>query len=287
MKRTGARLILVLLLGFGHASCAGTQTFTTAARAGDTVALAVGWNKAIARQNITVTITPSSGPIVTYGPNDPNVRAVVNLYPDPVSRLVVGTETQQGLGYNANVHGNSLTTNVTNQDRDWGETVVYLDLPTTLATGTATINITGPDGPVTAQPITVDILPGAGNANPFAGPNGNLTTEQLATLERADAYTITFNSSTIPHAIHLVLNHTSGVGTTWVVNPRGDLKNVVWSDTASAITVMLTPANGLTLQQMIHFKFYIAGGITGLTVASVKAYDINGNLIPDVTASIQ
>ena len=169
MKRTGARLILVVLLWLGLASCAGTQTFTTAARAGDTVALAVGWNKAIARQNITVTITPSSGPVVTYRPNDPNVRAVVNLYPDPVSRLVVGTETQQGLGYNANEHGNSLTTNVTNQDRDWGETIVLVNLPTSLLSGTtANISITGPDGPVTAQPITVDILPGAGNANPFA-----------------------------------------------------------------------------------------------------------------------
>ena len=114
-----------------------------------------------------------------------------------------------------------------------------------------------------------------------------LTVEQLAALERADAYLITFNGSTIPHAIHLVLNHDSGVGTTWVVNPRGDLKNVVWSDTGSAITVMLTPANGLTLQQMIHFKFYVAGGLTGLTVASLKAYDINGNLIPGVTTNIQ
>jgi hypothetical protein len=206
--------------------------------------------------------------------------------------LVVGTETAQSLNYNANVHGTDLLNNVTNQDKDWMETTIFLDLPATVPVGSATIEITGPTGPVTPTPIGLEILPGAGSPNPFAGPSGNLTAEQVATLERADAYTITFTTFTgspVPHAIQLELSHTSGVGTPWVVNPRGDLKNVAWTDTGSTLRVVLTPANGQTLQQMAHFKFYVAGGITGLTVSigSPKAYDINGNPISGVTAVIQ
>lgn len=280
-------LTTILLAGNG---CVGTKAFTTAARAGDTVSLGVGWNKNITRQNITVTVKDFTGATVaTYAPNDSRVRAIVNLYPDPVSRLVVGTETAQSLTFHANDHGTDLLNNVTGQDKDWMETTIFLDLPATVPVGSATIEITGPTGAVTPSPIGVEILPGAGSANIFAGASGNLAVERLATLERTNAYVVTFTGSTVPHAIHLELNHTFGVGTTWVVNPRGDLKNVAWTDTGSTLRIVVTPANGQTLQQMAHFKFYVAGGIAGLTVSSgsPKAYDINGNLISGVSAVIQ
>jgi hypothetical protein len=38
---------------------------------------------------------------------------------------------------------------------------------------------------------------------------------------------------------------------------------------------------------MIDFKFYISGGITGITPTNIKAYDINGNPVAGVIASIQ
>ena len=42
-------------------ACAGINTFGTAARAGDTVALALGWNLTVNRQNATVQLTGTSG----------------------------------------------------------------------------------------------------------------------------------------------------------------------------------------------------------------------------------
>jgi hypothetical protein len=216
---------------------------------------------------------------------------VANLYPDPVSMLIVGTETQQtfGTSVTATLHGNSLNASVTAQDRDYAQTMIVLNLPATLPVGATTISFSH-SPVVTLAPVTVDVLPGAGAANPFQGSSGSLTIQQLAALEReATAKTITFSSSggIVPHAIHVEFNHTAGVGKTWVVNPRGDMKNIVWTDTGSRITAMLTPANGLTPTTLVHYKFFVAGGISGLAVAAIRGYDINGNLIPGVAAVIQ
>ncbi len=62
---------------------------------------------------------------------------------------------------------------------------------------------------------------------------------------------------------------------------------MVWNDDGTNLTVILTPTQGVTLTQMLDFKFYIAGGITGLTQTSLKAYDVNGAPLSGVTASIQ
>ena len=43
------------------------------------------------------------------------------------------------------------------------------------------------------------------------------------------------------------------------------------------------PING----QMIDFKFYISGGITGITPTNLKAYDINGVPVSGVSFAIQ
>jgi hypothetical protein len=37
---------------------------------------------------------------------------------------------------------------------------------------------------------------------------------------------------------------------------------------------------------MKEFKFYVAGGVTGLQVVNVKAVDIDGNSVPGISASI-
>lgn len=270
---------------FGLSGCAGTKSFTTAARAGDTVALAVGWNKSVSRGNLTAIITPATGGVVTYNPGDPNIRAVFNMYPDPVSRLVVGTETNQSLGYNANVHGANLSNLVTGGDKDLAQTMVLLNLPAALAAGNATISLYAGVAPLTNH--DVQILSGTGTANLFQGPAGDLTAEQLATLERADASVVTFNAITLPHSIYLEIPHNFGVGVPWIVNPRGDLKNVAWTDTGSLLKIVITPAGGAGLSQLSHFKFFVSGGVTGLGTPTVKAYDVNGLPIADVNAVIQ
>lgn len=281
-------LSLFIPLVISLSGCTATQTFSTSAQAGDTVALAVGWNKKISRQTMTVIFSPSFGSPVSYAPNDPGVRAVVKLYADPVSRLTVGTETGQDLGYSANTWGSMLYALGTNQDPDWYETVVFLDLPATLPTGTTNISILNAlNQQVTPSPIAVNILPGTGNSNPFQTQNNvQLTPSMLGSLERADNSAVIFSGATIPYSIQVTLTHTSGVGVPWIANPRGDKKNIAWADINGTITAILTPNNGQTPTAFANFKFYVAGGLAGLTVTGVKAYDIYGNPVTGVTATL-
>lgn len=284
-----AGLVFLALLAGG---CSSPNSFTLAARQGDTISLAVGWNKNVTRGNLSVKITSSAGPVITYPVGDARIRAIANMYPDPVSKLVVGTETGQALGVNANTLGNAINAGATNYDRDWGQTMVFVDLPDPLATGTATIELL--QGTVAvAPPIVVTILAGAGSANTFTGssplPTGTTTANMLGSLERSTSYAVAFGGATvIPYAIQLDLDHTANIGKTWIANPRGDLKNITWNDAGSRITVMMTPSNGLTPISMSYFKFYVSGGIAGLAYVanSFKAYDINGNAISGIAPTI-
>ena len=283
MKMLTTVFTAAVVLG-GLSGCAGTKSFTTAARAGDTVSLAVGWNVNAKRSNLAATITPFSGAPVVYAINNPNIRAVLNMYPDPMSRLIVGTETNQSLGFNANFHGAQLNS-INLSDKDLAQTMVLLNLPAGIAAGPASIALTA-SGASLGAPITVEVLPGTGSANTFDGSIGSLTAEQLGTLERASGSVVNITGSTVPYAIYLEISHATGVGVPWLVNPRGDLKNISWTDTGTVIKVIITPSSGKALNQFAEFKFFVSGGVTGLAVSSVKAYDVNGNLIPGVLANI-
>jgi len=278
-------LILVLL---AVAGCTATTPFPIAARPGDTVVLPIGWNKNLTRQNITITITPTSGATITYTPNDANIRTIVNMYPDPASRLVVGTETQQSLGVDADVYGGLINDAVTNNDRDWWQTIVYFDLPPSIAPGMASVDVAGPSGSVLTAPATIEILAGVGK--PYDGGDTLFSSQEkqsiLTALERTDHYTVNFVASTVPHSIQVEFSHAAGTGKAWIVNPRGDIKNVVWSDDGVNLRVLLVPTHGETLAHLSHFKFYIAGGITDLLLTHVKAYDVNGIPVTDIAAEV-
>jgi hypothetical protein len=307
MKALLKILLALLPIALGVSGCVGSQSFTTAARQGDTVQLPVGWQKKLSRENVTITITPSSGSPITYLPGDPKVRAIINLYPDPVSRAVVGSMTNQSLGYDGNFTGNTMinqyvTFDATSEehDNDWWQTTLFLDLPPVLPEGPANILIQDSAG-AAFQPIKIDILPGTGSSNIFGVRNASggifpLLTywpQILPSMERADRYTVTIKSYTdpngywvIPHSVQLRFTHTPDVGKTWVINPRGDIKNVAWNDNGTNITVMLMPTRR-AITQLLDFKFYIAGGITGLTQSEIKAYDVNGNLMSGITAQVE
>lgn len=292
------RFFILLPLFTWLSACVGLQSFTTAARPGETVALAIGWNKTLTRQNMTVNITPSSGPAIIYAPNDARVRAILNLYPDPASRAVVGYQTGQALGGGGASIGSQIANRTYNasteeSDPDYWQTTVYLDLPTTLPEGPATITITGgTDAPL--NPTHIDILPGSSVKNMFSvyawdsadSDTRILPSNALTAMERAAQFTVTFSGTTIPHSIQFQFSHTPLVGKTWIVNPRGDLKNVLWTDNGSNAKVILTPTSGITLSQMIDFKFYISGGVSGVNATTIKAYDANGNPVIGITANI-
>jgi hypothetical protein len=242
------------------------------------------------RDNITVTITPSSGNPIVYAPNDPAVRAVINLYPDPVSSLFVSMESNQDLTPAARTYGSLMLNYIPQREKDWWQTSVFVDLPASLSTGTASIEISDPSGGYAYSEM--EIVAGVGAPNKFdANINGPLNPNQLASMERVPHFTVDFNGSAIPFAIQVDLFHDpdvdhGGSGRAHVINPRGDLKNVTWSDSGTAMRIIVITAKAQALSNIHDYKFYVAGGVTNLNVLNVKAVDINGNAVSGVTAMV-
>ncbi len=271
--------------------CAGVQTYPSFARAGDTVSIAAGWKQGFSRNKITITITPSTGSTIVYYPGDPAVRAVINFYPDPVSSLVVSTETGQDLTPFATSYSGVINSSVfTNGDKDWWQTTVFVNLPDTLPTGAVTIEISSSSGETAAA--TLEIIDGVGQPESFnAEINGALSAPQLESMERVQNYQVLFDSPIIPYAIQAEFSHfadidNGGAGKAYVVNPRGDLKNVSWSDDGTKLKVMLVPTQAKYLATMKDFKFYVAGNIAGLILTSVQAVDSTGNPVTGVSGSV-
>lgn len=300
IRTSGVAIFLVtaILSVFG---CAGTAPLNTGYRAGDTIALGAGWKQHFDRNGLTVTFTGSDASTTVYPPGDSRLRAVINLYPDPVSYLVVGTRTGSNDGYGA-TYGSIINNNFTGKDPDWWQTTLYIDLPTNLPEGAAQISIQSSQGESYA--VSADIIPGQGTPSTFSAEIlGNMTPEQLHSMEREPAYTVRFSGgSTLPAALQVDLTHNpssivGGIGKPSVINPRGEMKNLTWTDNGTNLRVLLlTSGDGTSKDPYFtsgykwkYFKFYVAGGITGLQIvpSSVKAYDTNGILISGVTASIE
>jgi hypothetical protein len=286
-------IIAVAALASG---CTGFKSFSSAARGGDTVSLTLGWNPELTRDQLTVTVSPNGGAPVVYPPGDPAVRALVNLYPDPLSRLIVeresGSFSDDGYFYSV-----LMENEVTGPDKDFSQKLLILDLPTQdgvgnpIQPGPAEISFASTGGE-TLLPVTVDILPGTGERHLFRVQEGLTPTlaDQIDLAERAPHYAVSFSGATLPHAIQVDLTREPGVGTPYVVSPRGtDLMSVMWNDVdGSTLRVILLPVNQ-ALSDFVNFKFFVAGGVQNLQapVGSVKAFDIDGNELdgPDAVSA--
>jgi hypothetical protein len=293
MRKKSLNCFPILLLLALMTGCVGARTFHEVARAGDTVAVAAGRMKSFTKENITVTVWPSNwdsgGTAVVYPPNDPAVRAVVNLYPDPVSSLLVSMETNQDLTPEARQYGGVVRSQTLNAEKDWWTTSIFVDLPASLPVGTTPIEISSTSGEYAYS--EVEIVSGVGTPNTFLSTWGELNTNQLASMGRVPHFTVGFNGSTVPFAIQVYLSHApdadhGGSGRAYVINPRGDLKNVTWSDTGTNMRVIISPAKAQALSNIHDYKFYVAGGVTNLNVLNIKAVDINGNAVTGVTAVV-
>lgn len=288
--RRQAAVVFLFILVLGHlGGCVGARTFHEVARAGDTVTVAAGWKHYFTRENITVTITPASGAPIVLPPNDPSIRAVVNLYPDPVSSLLVSQETGQDLTPYARTYADLVSSLFTEGDKDWWQTSVFVDLPSSLPVGNAAIGITAPQGESTTS--VVEIVSGTGSPNTFQTTLGAINANQLLSMQRVAHYSVNIAGSTIPFAVQIDLTHdpdvdNGGAGRAYVVNPRGDIKNIAWKDDGRNLRVILTPAKRTALGNMKDFKLYVAGGVTDLQVVNVKAFDVDGNAVSGITANI-
>ena len=291
MKTIFNKSFIIAMLALLISACSGDKTFNDYARAGDTVAVAAGWKQNFNKENITVTITPSVGSVITILPGDPAIRASINFYADPLSSGIVSRETGIEFSKYALTYESTITSNYTKKDKDWYQTSVFIDLPATLPVGATQIEITNPQGlSVTSM---VEIIDGIGAPSTFTAQNNtNLSTDMLDALTRVEHYSINFSAiDLLPYAIEITLQHdpdvdSGGIGKALAVNPLGYKKNLVWKDDGINMKVILMPTNDAKPMDNINdFKFYVAGNVKNLAISTVKAFDINGNFVTGISAT--
>lgn len=282
------KLIFLLILAI-LAGCSGVQTFQSNLRAGDTASVAAGWKHNFSRDNIMVTVTPATGAPIIYLPGNSAVRAVVNMYPDPLSSMVISEATSQDITPFAQTYAMG-TSFYTSGDRDWWQTVVFIDLPDTLPAGLTSIEISNSAGDSVTS--SVNIIDGTGQAETFdINQNGPMNPDQFSAMERVDHFVISFSSPVIPYAIQVDFTHDAdvnngGTGKAYVSNPRGDLKNITWKDDGNNLQVLLMPTHLNSISDIKDFKFYVAGGINNLSSDRIIAVDSSGALMTGVVASV-
>ena len=219
------KLLGILSIVLFVTACSGDKTFYDYARAGDTVAVAAGWKQNFNKENITVTITPSIGSVIVIPPGDPAIRASINFYADPLSSAIISRETGIEFSKYALTYENTITSNFTKKDKDWYQTSVFIDLPSTLPVGITQIEISNPQGQSVIS--TVEIIGGVGTPSTFTAQNNtNLNTDMLDALTRLEHYAINFDGASLPYAIEVTLLHdpdvdAGGIGKGFAVNPIG------------------------------------------------------------------
>jgi hypothetical protein len=252
------------------------------------------------KDNITVTITPSSGSPIILAATDPSILGIMNLYPDPVSNMLVSRAIGHDITTSASTYAVATLASA-NNDKDWFQTTVFLNLPSSLPTGTTLVEVSNDVG--VTHSVSLNIIPGTGVPNTFAadlsnvgGPGfvQNLSVEMFQSLARSNHAIVNIDSPNgIPHAVEISLSHDldetqGGTGKAFVINPLGYLKNLSWSDDGTNMKIILMQSKDGTIDDIKDYKFYIAGTATGLTDigGTVKGYDINGNEITGLTTTL-
>ncbi len=309
---------LVLLLLMLAAGCTTIQPFPHAARAGDTVTLAVGSQTDIGTlsgmnlSNTTVTFTSDSNSIpvdITGG-----VRAIFNLYADKASN-----------SYSPNIQNNLDNFKVLHHE-PW-QTVMALDLPTTLALGSGVVNIqtSAPQSQAPFEPlspgnangvlpdlntvdIAMEILPGTGVSNTFrykGFKSGNITgnlsdlepgRQALVQAPRGDSLSqwgTTFGAVEFKITMPMVAVPSTGtVDDTSVRLVKQDVSSFSGSKAAVAyrfdgteITVMFISATGKL--QYYEPRFSVMAETADFTatptITSVQYFDVDGNIVTGPT----
>lgn len=275
----------LLLVAAALAGCSGSETFSKLARAGDTVAVAIGTNIYPNRSTMSVRITDSAGGVTQYPIGDARIRAALNLYPDPLSNLMAGWFTNQNLSAEEPVYGNDATI-LSAPKHDWRQAMAFVDLPTSIAVGPASIEVTTGGGKVTVS--TVEIVPGVGSPHDFAfteigNPSDSVQRFQSLERMRFTRVYLQLGPQTTAQAVQIELAHApdvdhGGVGRVFVTHPRGDLFSLNWHDDGTTLKVIMSRAGPLPLTQTQKpvFSFYVAGGIEGLQPVSAVAVDAAG-----------
>jgi len=283
-------IFAILIIPIFLSACGGLRTFHEYARAGDTVAVAAGMKPDFNKDNITVTITPSSGSTIVLAADDPAIRGIINLYPDPISSMKISKELGTNLTTNAISYADTTLTSA-NYDNDWYQTSVFLDLPDNLPLGLTQIDITNELG--TFHSATLDIVEGVGEPNAFSTDlfDVNVDSNMFDSLARTDHATIFLQSEIIPAAVELLFTHdpdisVGGSGQAFIVNPLGHRKNLRWSDDGTNLKILMIESKPGIIDNINDYKFYITGTATNLQFVSLQGFDNNGQIIPDITHTL-
>ena len=284
------KMLILFICAVSLISCGALRTFHEYARAGDTIAVPVGTKANFSKDNITVTITPSVGDIIVLNATDPKVRAIINFYPDPISSMIVSREIGTSLTPFATTYADTMLFTA-GSDKDYFQTVVFVDLPATLPIGLTQVEISNGLGEF--HQATLDVVDGVGAANSFNSDFNSglmLDANMLDSLARTSHTTVNIDSAVIPHAIEISFTHDpdasiGGTGKAFVVNPLGYRKALHWSDDGTNMTIIMNESKAGLIDHMNDYKFYITGTVTGLLFATVNGYDVNGDLLTGVTAT--
>ncbi|HFD80724.1 MAG TPA: hypothetical protein ENK05_10095 [Gammaproteobacteria bacterium] len=295
----GAALLACLT---AMAGCTAIQPFPMAARAGDTITLAVGSQDGMDRSNTTVSFTSDSDLI----PVDlsPGIRSIFNLYADKASN-----------SYSPSI--SNVDTNFRYLHHEPWQTVIVLDLPATLALGPGKIRVqtTAPQPVGALEPgyngtypdlntvdIGMEILPGSGTSNPFRYKTvfdgtltGNLrdlepTRQALVRPPKTDAngqWPTPFGAIEIK--MNMPMTDMSGTGIVDDSSVRLVTQDVSmftsskaqasWSYDGSTFTIMFISTSGQLQYYEPRFSVMAetADFTSTPTITSIRYFDMNGN----------
>jgi len=252
------------------------------ARAGDTVTLGVGYDalmerRLMSRADTTVTIVKDD---LTYTAT-PTLRAVFQLFPDPDSQV-------------ANYSGVWLTNPALAGDPF--ESVVAFDLPADIPPGTYNVTVSSTHL-FTDFTSTLEVIPGTGTSNPLTD-NGGFDRD-LTKLERAPTVKVALDPGYTVGALSMVIDFDETVLTPSDINvqiPRyvhgpgkfHDADRMLsWGDDGTKLTVNILCPRGVSSDYLDFDILYPAGTVNpGFTILSQKVYDINGNKMAGVGATL-
>lgn len=284
----------VCVLGFLVSGCTALNTFPTAARPGETVALAVGSPVGLSRANTTATFTSDIDGI----PVDitPDIRSIFKLYADKASNVY-------GFGSNSQyiVDGSG--------HEPW-ISIVALDLPLGLTVGPGEIQFTttatypSNGSHINDVPIPLEILPGTGSPSTFDYEFGfgEQQTGSLGDLEPFNQAVISpdFTSSSCPPCQNYAAIEIKVTMPTSLAGLQQQFIRVLVDDltvrTFSGRTVQYGLNNGEELTVIVtsmaellqyyegRFTVVLPSGVSFVgtpSVTSVRYFDLNGNEYPD------
>ena len=285
--RTHINLVTLFMALMFLQGCVAVQSFPTAARAGDTVSLAVGSAEGMTKTNTTLTYTPDGTGTPISIPAT-NIRAIVPIYPDKRSPAwsnsdAKGVATLTG-------HGSWLM-------------VLVVDLPAGLPVGTGNLNVqTAATLPPTTTHvndvnIALEILLGTGTPSTFSYMNGVETAGDLSLLEAAPHYLIKPGYEGLPSpwptygAIEIKVTGTitgateAGIDGSMRVVPDEMEQNLVshmqmdWARTGDTTTITLISSVGrlnyYEARASIFFKNAAINYVSAPTITA-RYFDING-----------